>query len=97
VVKRAEYLMKKGMPFREAHAIVGKIVAQSAANGTPLNQLPLTELKSFCLFSIAMLRKFVTFAARWQRGAGSVRRRLKTSRRRLRGGTPVWALKNEFA
>src|SRR6266516_6177507 len=28
----AEYLVKRGMPFREAHEIVGKIVAWSAAN-----------------------------------------------------------------
>jgi argininosuccinate lyase len=93
----AEYLVKKGTPFREAHAIVGKIVAQSAANGTPLNQLPLAELKEFSPLFDSDVAKILTFAARWQRGAGSVRRRLKTSRRRLRGGTPVWALKNEFA
>jgi argininosuccinate lyase len=43
----AEYLAKKGTPFREAHAIVGKIVAHSVANETPLNQIPLAELKKF--------------------------------------------------
>jgi argininosuccinate lyase len=43
----AEYLMKKGTPFREAHAIVGKIVAHSLANEIPLNQIPLAELKKF--------------------------------------------------
>ncbi len=43
----AEYLVKKGTPFRKAHAIVGNIVAQSAANQIPLNQVPLAELKKF--------------------------------------------------
>jgi argininosuccinate lyase len=43
----AEYLVKKGTPFREAHEIVGKIVARSAANEIPLNQVSLTELKNF--------------------------------------------------
>jgi argininosuccinate lyase len=43
----AEYLVKKGTPFREAHAIVGKIVAHSAANEIPLNEVPLAELKKF--------------------------------------------------
>jgi argininosuccinate lyase len=43
----AEYLVKKGMPFRKAHAIIGNIVAQSAANQIPLNQVPLAELKKF--------------------------------------------------
>jgi argininosuccinate lyase len=42
-----EYLVKKGMPFRKAHAIIGNIVAQSAANQIPLNQVPLAELKKF--------------------------------------------------
>jgi argininosuccinate lyase len=41
----AEYLVKRGTPFREAHEIVGKIVARSAASETPLNQVPLAELK----------------------------------------------------
>jgi argininosuccinate lyase len=41
----AEYLVKKGMPFREAHEIVGKLVADAIAKGTKLSALPLTELK----------------------------------------------------
>ena len=41
----AEYLVKKGTPFREAHEIVGKLVAQAIKNGQKLNELPLTELK----------------------------------------------------
>jgi argininosuccinate lyase len=43
----AEYLVKKGAPFREAHQIVGKIVAHSAENQIPINQVPLAELKKF--------------------------------------------------
>jgi argininosuccinate lyase len=43
----AEYLVEKGMPFRGAHEIVGRIVSQSAVNGTPLNQVPLAEFKKF--------------------------------------------------
>jgi argininosuccinate lyase len=41
----AEYLVKKGTPFREAHQIVGTLVAQSATRQTPLNQLPVAEMK----------------------------------------------------
>jgi argininosuccinate lyase len=41
----AEYLVKKGMPFREAHEIVGGLVAESAAKETPLDQIPLAEMK----------------------------------------------------
>src|SRR2546423_3234949 len=42
-----EYLVKKGTPFREAHEIVGKIVAHSIANGIPLNEVSLSKLKRF--------------------------------------------------
>lgn len=41
----AEYLVKKGMPFREAHEIVGKLVAHAGAKETPLDQVPLAEMK----------------------------------------------------
>ncbi len=46
----AEYLVQKGTPFREAHAIIGKIIARCAANQIPLNQLPLAELQKFSPF-----------------------------------------------
>jgi len=46
----AEYLVKKGTPFREAHEIVGRIVAHSAANQILLNQVSLAELKNFSSF-----------------------------------------------
>src|ERR1700736_4731565 len=41
----AEHLVKKGMAFREAHEIVGKLVADAIAKETKLSALPLAELK----------------------------------------------------
>jgi len=41
----AEYLVKRGMPFRRAHAIVGSLVADCATKEMALNQVPLAELK----------------------------------------------------
>ncbi|MEP7015604.1 MAG: argininosuccinate lyase, partial [Verrucomicrobiota bacterium] len=41
----AEYLVKKGMPFRDAHEVVGKLVAHAEAKQISLNQIPLLELK----------------------------------------------------
>lgn len=38
-------LSKKGMPFREAHEIVAKLVARSAAKSILLNDVPLAEIK----------------------------------------------------
>ena len=41
----AEYLVKKGMPFREAHEIIGKLVTQCVTKRRLLNQVPLGEMK----------------------------------------------------
>jgi len=42
----ADYLVGKGMPFRQAHHLVGAVVARAEATGKPLNQLTLAELQS---------------------------------------------------
>ena len=42
----ADYLVKKGMPFRQAHHIVGTVVALAEKAGKPLNRLTLAELRS---------------------------------------------------
>jgi argininosuccinate lyase len=38
-VDLAEYLVKEGVPFRSAHAIVGGLVAEAASTGTPFEEL----------------------------------------------------------
>ncbi len=43
----ADYLVKKGMPFRDAHEVVGKAVAYCIAENKNLDALELTELKIF--------------------------------------------------
>jgi len=42
----ADYLVKKGIPFREAHHITGKAVALAEKKGVDLSDLSLEELKS---------------------------------------------------
>ena len=42
----ADYLVKKEMPFRQAHHIVGAVVALAEKTGKPLNRLTLAELQS---------------------------------------------------
>jgi len=42
----ADYLVHKGMPFRQAHHIVGAVVALAEQIGKPLNRLALKELQS---------------------------------------------------
>ena len=43
----ADYLTKKGMPFRDAYKLVGKIVSYSIKNDKSLNDLTIEEYKSF--------------------------------------------------
>ncbi len=43
----AEYLVKKGVPFRKSHEIVGKIVAYCLKNKKTLDQLSLTDYQKF--------------------------------------------------
>ena len=42
----ADYLTKKGMPFRDAYTAVGKLVASCGAAGKTLEELSLEELKA---------------------------------------------------
>ena len=42
----ADYLVRKGLPFRQAHHAVGAVVALAEKQGKLLNQLTLAELKS---------------------------------------------------
>jgi argininosuccinate lyase len=43
----AEYLVRRGVPFREAHEITGKIVLHCIRNKKDLASLELGELKAF--------------------------------------------------
>ncbi|MCC6426100.1 MAG: argininosuccinate lyase [Phycisphaerales bacterium] len=43
----ADYLVARGVPFRESHDIVGKAVRHAIAAGKPLEELPLDELRTF--------------------------------------------------
>ena len=69
----AEYLAKKGTPFREAHYIVGKLVAHGAKANLPLNQIPIAELKKVSpLFDVDVANLFDvrrSLAARTATGA----------------------------
>jgi argininosuccinate lyase len=43
----ADYLVRKGMPFRDAHEVIGKIVMRAIELGKELDQLSLAELREF--------------------------------------------------
>jgi len=41
----ADYLVRKGLPFRQAHDVVGKILREAEKQNVPWNSLPLETLK----------------------------------------------------
>jgi argininosuccinate lyase len=43
----ADYLVRKGIPFREAHETVGRIVVKAIADRVELEELSLEELRTF--------------------------------------------------
>lgn len=43
----ADYLVRKGMPFREAHEVVGRIVMHAMGKGLELNDVALEEMRAF--------------------------------------------------
>ena len=44
----ADYLVRQGLPFRDAHEVVGKAVAHGVAEGLDLADMELATLQGFC-------------------------------------------------
>jgi argininosuccinate lyase len=42
----ADYLVKKGMPFRDAHDVVGRLVGYAVSEGRDLSELSIEELRT---------------------------------------------------
>jgi argininosuccinate lyase len=42
----ADYLVRRGVPFRQSHELVGRAVRRAEALGVPLRELPLTEFQT---------------------------------------------------
>jgi argininosuccinate lyase len=87
----ADYLVKKGLPFRDAHEIVAHAVKTAIARGLDLTQLPLAELQQFDgrigedVFAVLTLRG--SLAARQGLGGTApvqVRAQIERHRARLR-------------
>ena len=43
----ADYLVKKGVPFRSSHAIVGRMVARAVEKDCALDEFTISEMKEF--------------------------------------------------
>jgi argininosuccinate lyase len=87
----ADYLVRKGIPFRDAHEIVGKAVALGVETSRDLSEMSLEELQQFddCIdedvFEVLTLEGSV--AARNHTGGtapGQVRKQVAAARKRIR-------------
>ena len=79
----AEYLVRRGVPFREAHEVVGSIVRDAIDSGRSLSQLTIAELRhrspAFGRNALSVLSIERSLAARAVAGGpapAAVRRRL---------------------
>jgi argininosuccinate lyase len=79
----ADYLVGKGVPFREAHALVGKAVRLAVANETSLEDLALKDYRSISEYFAADVADTFDIIA-------SLNRRIAT------GGTSAAALKAQL-
>jgi argininosuccinate lyase len=61
----ADYLVRKGMPFRQAHEVVGKIVMKAIESGKELEQMDLSEFGEDVYEALSLER---TLAAKSQIG-----------------------------
>ena len=86
-----DYLAVKGLPFREAHAVVGRLVGYCLRRGCPIEALPVDELKRFSPLFERDVYEHLTLEACVARRASpggtapaAVRRALRDAARRLR-------------
>jgi argininosuccinate lyase len=69
----ADWLVKQGVPFRSAHELVGKAVAEAVATKTPLDQLDLAKVDpAFTSDASSVFSLTKALAARTNPGAPSV-------------------------
>ena len=86
----ADYLVRKGMAFRDAHGVVARAVREAERAGVDLAALPLSRLKAFSSLIASDVKKVLTpegsVAARSHRGGtapAEVRRAIARARKRL--------------
>src|SRR5437879_12434606 len=67
----ADYLVRKGLPFRQAHEVVGKAVRHALERGVGLEALPLEALRGFSPLIEADVREAPTVEASPRARAGT--------------------------
>ncbi|WP_067936340.1 argininosuccinate lyase [Alicyclobacillus kakegawensis] len=89
----ADYLVRKGVPFRDAHAVVGRLVLTAVQQGKNLSTLPFEEYQKACpefepdIYEVIRIENIVAArAVRGGTGHEAVRRQLERAKQRLRVG-----------
>jgi argininosuccinate lyase len=67
----ADYLVQKGLPFREAHHLVGQVVRAAEAQNYPLSQLPLAVYQNISPLFAEDVYPWLTFEGAVQRRQSS--------------------------
>jgi argininosuccinate lyase len=73
----ADYLVRKGLPFRDAHEVVARAVREAEAERKDLAELPLERLRAFSPLIGDDVRAALTPKDRWPRASTSAGRRRK--------------------
>jgi argininosuccinate lyase len=63
----ADYLVRKGMPFRQAHKVIGRLVGYCVESGAPLTEVPLDKLREFS----EMFGEDITQLYSWERAVNA--------------------------
>src|SRR3990167_5400983 len=79
----ADYLVKRGIPFRDSHHIVGRIVAYCIKNKKVLEDLPLREWKGFSKVFDDRIKKVISVES-------------SVNSRKLKGGTALESVKKRL-
>lgn len=79
----ADYLVRKGMPFRQAHKVVGRLVGYCAESGVALTDVSIEKLREFS----EMFGDDVTDLYSWDRAVNS---------RAVKGGTSLASVEEQI-
>jgi len=86
----ADYLVRRGLPFRQAHAVAGQAVRLAESKGISLQELPLEELQALSALFDADVREVFDFKASINRrnlpggsGKEAVRAQMRQARREI--------------
>lgn len=86
----ADYLVDRGVPFRQAHGMIGQVVRRAQALSLPLDRLPLDELQAISPVFQSDVQKVFDFQAAVARrslpggtGPDAVREQLQMAKKQL--------------